>query len=407
MGLDLPREYLLLGLRLDRLVAGYADAYVGDPALRRAVAAEPLPVPAELAAHARLLAAELPASGLAADRVRFLDGQLRALAVGADRLAGRSLPYRAELAAYFQVATEPGDPAAYAAAHRELDRLLPGRGPLAARYAAYRDAGSCPRPRLKAAVEAVAEELRRATAAQVGLPEGESVHVELVSGRPWSGFTQYRGHFRSRVAVNADLPVRLAALPGLVAHEAYPGHHAERCHREAVLVDGAGRLEHAVFLLNTPECLVTEGLADVGLSVLVGEPGWGPWAEAVYAGLGLPFDGAHAEAVARAAAPLDRVRQDAALMLHDRHRPEEEVAAYLQRWLLIPRDRARRSLGFLTSPLWRAYMTTYVEGHRLVAAWLAGRPVGTSAAARFARLLDEPLTPAGLRAELAAALPVG
>jgi hypothetical protein len=35
------REYLLLGLRFDRIEEGYVDSYTGDPALRAVVGAEP------------------------------------------------------------------------------------------------------------------------------------------------------------------------------------------------------------------------------------------------------------------------------------------------------------------------------------------------------------------------------
>ena len=37
----LIREYLLLGLRFDRIEEGYVDSFTGDPALRQAVASEP------------------------------------------------------------------------------------------------------------------------------------------------------------------------------------------------------------------------------------------------------------------------------------------------------------------------------------------------------------------------------
>ncbi len=89
-------------------------------------------------------------------------------------------------------------------------------------------------------------------------------------------------------------------------------------------------------------------------------------------------------------------------MLHDRGADPDEVAAFLARWLLVSDERARQMLRFLTHPLWRAYTSTYVEGYRLLSAWLAARPAGTPLADRFLRLLDEPLTPAAVRAELAA-----
>ncbi|PQM44510.1 hypothetical protein C1Y40_05330 [Mycobacterium talmoniae] len=84
-------------------------------------------------------------------------------------------------------------------------------------------------------------------------------------------------------------------------------------------------------------------------------------------------------------------------MLHDEHRDPDEVAAFLQRWLLVDDTRARQMLRFLSSPLWRAYTSTYVEGYRLLRGWLDGRPAGMALTERFGRLLDEPLIPSALR----------
>jgi len=97
---------------------------------------------------------------------------------------------------------------------------------------------------------------------------------------------------------------------------------------------------------------------------------------------------------------LDRSRQDAALLLHDRGASEDDVVAFLQRWMLVPEKRARQSLRFLSHPLWRAYTSTYVEGYRLLSTWLDARPEGQPLGERFARLLDEPLTPERITAEL-------
>ncbi|MGC2675156.1 MAG: DUF885 domain-containing protein, partial [Mycobacterium sp.] len=116
----------------------------------------------------------------------------------------------------------------------------------------------------------------------------------------------------------------------------------------------------------------------------------------IYADLGLRFDGERAEAMSEAAAALAGVRQDAALMLHDEHRDADEVADFLRRWLLVDDTRARQTLRFLSSPLWRAYTSTYVEGYRLLRGWLDDRPAGASVAERFGRLLDEPLIPSAL-----------
>jgi hypothetical protein len=399
---DVPLEYVRLGLRFDRLESGFVDAYTGDPRVRAAVADEPAPTPQRLRDQARALLAELDRSGLPADRAGYLRGQLTGLECTARKMSGEPVGFVDEVHAYFQVEVGLGDPAGYAAAHAELERLLPGGGTLAERYAVHRRREECPPDRLEAAVLALSSALRDRVRGQYGLPELETVRYEVVTDKPWSGFNYYEGDYRSRVAINADLPHRLGQLPHLVAHEAYPGHHTEHCRKERGLVERDHHLEHTVFLVNTPECLMAEGLADLGLEAAVGA-GWGPWAAEVLGDLGLRFDGELTERIAAAAAPLNRVRQDAAILLHDRGADPDVVIAHLQRWGLVSHDRAVQQLRFLTDPLWRAYISTYVEGYDLLSRWLAARPAEQPVADRFLRLLDEPLTPARVATELVGA----
>ncbi|MBB5153476.1 DUF885 domain-containing protein [Saccharopolyspora phatthalungensis] len=397
----LVAEYLLLGLRFDRLVQGFVDSYTGDPSLRRRVNDEARPDPARLVADARRLRAELPDSGLAAPRRRFLAAQLTALECSGRKLAGERLPFPAEVEAYFQVTPVPGEPDAYREAHRELAEVLPGRGPLDTRLAAIRGRDQVPAARLKVCVQALSGALRERVRDRFGLPVQEAVDYQVVTDKPWSGFNHYLGDFRSRVAVNADVGHRAANLPQLVAHESYPGHHTEHCRKEAGLAIRDAQAEHTIFLINTPQCLMAEGLADLGLQAVVG-PGWGPWAAEIFADLGIWMEGELAERVESAMNRLLTVRQDALLMLHDDGADDAEVTAHLQRWLLMSDRRAQHLVRFMRDPLWRAYTTTYVEGYRLLRQWLENRPVGTSSADRYRRLLDEPLVPDVLRAELAA-----
>src|SRR4051812_47182394 len=399
---DLPLEYVRLGLRFDRLESGFVDAFTGDPRIRAEVESEPAPSPQQLRDQARALLAELDSAELPADRADFLRGQLTGLECTARKMSGEPVGFVDEVRSYFQVDAELGDPDTYAAVLADLDALLLGSGPLAERYETYRRSEECPPDRLAEAVDALSSALRDLAREQYGLPEVETVRYEVVTDQPWSGFNYYEGDFRSRVAINADLPHRLGRLPHLVAHEAYPGHHTEHCRKEQGLVERAGHLEHTIFLVNTPECLMAEGLADLGVEASIGE-GWGPWAAEVLGDLGLHFDGHLAERVAVAAAPLNRVRQDAAILLHDRGADPDVVIAHLQRWALVSHDRAAQQLRFLTDPLWRAYISTYVEGFDLLSSWLAARPADQPVADRFLRLLDEPLTPAGIAAELAGA----
>ncbi|GAB2724562.1 hypothetical protein GCM10027089_55400 [Nocardia thraciensis] len=391
----LVTEYLRLGLAFDRLESGFVDAYTGDPALRRAVDDGPAPEPHELATRAAALRKELPEAGLVAERAEFLDVHLRALECSGRKFAGARISFIEEVHAYFDVEIAPGDVEDYREAHRQMDEVLPGDGPLADRVAAHRRADEIPPERLRECVQAFSGALRELVRERYPLPDHETVEYEVVGDEPWSGFNYYLGNYRSRVAINADLKQHMAHLPALIAHEAYPGHHTEHCRKEAGLV-AAGQDEQTLFLVNTPQCLMAEGLADLALRSIVG-PGWGRWAQEVYTDLGLRFDGERAERLSTASAKLLGVRQDAALLLHDRRRDADEVAEFLQRWGLATPERARQSLRFLSSPLWRAYISTYVEGYRLLGGWLDRAADADERAERFRRLLDEPLTPGAVR----------
>lgn len=382
-------EYVRLGLAFDRLERGFVDAWTGPAEVRAAVEAEPLPSAASLAHRARDLLRALPSAGLSSSRSAFLEGQLTGLETCGRVMSGEPVGFLDQVEGYFQVRPALGSPDDYAQAHRELDALLPGDGSLASRYTAYRDGAAVPVERLPEAVRAWSTLLRERTRARFPLPDQEAVEYDVVRDKPWAGFNYYRGGFRSTVAINADLPVPLGVLPALVAHESYPGHHTERCRKQAVR-DGLPELD--LWLVNTPENVLAEGLADLGL-VGVGLASWGAVATELYADLGIRYDGERGERIARAAAALGPVRQDAAILLHDRGATAEQAEAHLARWALLSPARARQALEFLTHPLWRAYICTYVEGERLLSRWL-------DAGGAFVRLLDEQRTPRALAAEL-------
>ncbi|MEX7474546.1 DUF885 domain-containing protein [Mycobacterium adipatum] len=366
------------------------------PPAPRAPPPEPAPDPAELARTARRLLAEVPAAGLDAQRADYLAAHLKALACAGRKFAGEEVGFVEEVREYFDVDIVKGDPDGYRDAHQKLDEALGGSGPLAARLQAYRAGEEIPPERLEECIHAFSSALRDTVRATFPLPETETITYEVVTDKPWSGFNYYLGDYTSTVAVNADLKQQMSNLPRLVAHESYPGHHTEHCRKEAGLVAAQNQQEQTIFLVNTPQCLMAEGLADLALYAVQG-PSWGAWAAEIYADLGLRFDGERSAAISEAAAALADVRQDAALMLHDEHRDADEVAAYLSRWLLVNDERARQMLRFLSSPLWRAYTSTYVEGYRLLRAWIDDRPAQVSLTERFTRLLDEPLIPSSLR----------
>src|SRR6185436_3304299 len=142
--MDLVTEYLKLGLRFDRVVDGFVDAYTGDPALKEQVANEPPPDPAELSRQAARLSAAVTDTDLDAARAAFLTAHLNALAVAGRRLAGQPMSFIDEVESYFQVRIGEIDTEVYAAGHAEISDLIGGSGPLDERLAAVRATEACP-----------------------------------------------------------------------------------------------------------------------------------------------------------------------------------------------------------------------------------------------------------------------
>jgi hypothetical protein len=396
---ELVLRYLELGLALGRHVDGFVDAYYGPPELAERAAAGPARAPGALEEEARRLLIDLHA-GVGADEVdasrrRWLAAQVEGLRTSAAILAGRPVGYADEVAACYGVRPRRIEEDELAAAHRELATILPGSGSLADRYIAWREAQAVPVDLLRPAIASLAEDLRERTVRQFGLPEGEHVDFDLVTDEPWAGFNYYLGDLHSRVVINVDLPVLSTALAHLVAHEAYPGHHTEHSRKEAGLVRRRRHLEETIFLVGTPQCLLAEGLADLGLEVVLG-----PRPEPTVAGhlrpLGIRYDAEVAAAVADAAEALARVRGNAAFLLHEDGVPVEQVVDYVARWALLPRPRAEKAVEFLTDPTWRAYVTCYIEGLPLCRRFVHGQPE------RFARLITEQLIPADLEEAAAA-----
>jgi hypothetical protein len=402
----IARDYLLLALRLDQHVPGLVDGYFGPADLKATVDTEQLRSPARLrddtAALRDRLAGEVPEP----DRRDWLDAQLVALETQAAALAGTTLAYLDHVARCFAFAPRPRPDDEFLAAAAALDDLLPGDEPLAARLAAWDARFEIPVERLPAVLPWLVERFRARAATLFGLPDGEDLRISLVTKQPWSAYNWFDGGRRSRVDINTDLPVRAAGLVDTVAHETYPGHHLEHAWKEADLVEGAGRLESSILLINTPECLISEGLANLGRRFAVPPAEHADLLTEVYtlAGLAISADPAAArEAVDRtlAMAPhreaLAAIRGNAAILRHADDRSHDEVLAYLQDVGRYTPAIAAKRLEFIEHPLWRTYVFVYAEGEALLDRWVAAVPMDQRAT-RFGRLLHEQLTPAAVKA---------
>ncbi len=368
-------DYLLLGLRLGKHVPGLVDSYCGPQDLKDVVDEEPPVHAAELAEDGAQLRDALPDG--------WLRDQAAACATYARVLAGEAISYRDEVEGCYGVRPERTPEAVYEQVHAELDELLPGEGSLLERREAWRQRHRCPGDLAVAVIEDLLPLMRARTAALIELPDGEHVSLDAVSDEPWWAFNYYQGDLHSRVVLNTDVPTSGPELLQLVAHEIYPGHHTEHALKEQLLLRDRGLIEEGIQLVPTPQALLSEGIAETGLEVVV-DDATREEAYAVIRRHGVELADPELDARIKAAVrPLGSISINAALMIHEDGASPEETAEYVSRWSLRPLEQARRSVSFVTDPTWRAYTITYSAGEELCRSYTGGDP------ARFRTLLTE------------------
>lgn len=372
-------RYLELALRLGRHEPDLVDYYYGPPELERRVADEPPLEPSHLVADARELLAELDDPWLAA--------QVRALETTARTLAGEELPYTEAVELKYGIRPRWFDEREFERGHSLLAEALPGSGDLAERFARRQAAvalsGALVGRALGEAVALVRERTREA----VGLPEGEEVELEVVTGELWLGFARYLGDFRTRISLNTDLPFPADELLWFSAHEAYPGHHTHRAWQEV-----EGRLETTLGVLWSPDAVVTEGIAQTAPRFVL-DAAYEELADRL-APLGFDYDGEAGARVAAADELLTPVWSNASILRHERGASREEAWEYAAQWSLQPRDRVDKFLAATVEDRRsRGYVHCYSHGQRLCAAFVDGDP------ARLRRLMTARVLPSDLEAE--------
>jgi hypothetical protein len=296
------------------------------------------------------------------------------------------LPLEEEVEACFGVSPRPIPEADLRAAHAALDDALPGSGSLADRYHAWLAETELSGQPLKTALAAMAEHMRARTRELVGLPQGEEIEIEIVTGARWTGFSGYLGDRRSRFSYNADLPLPAVDVAHLVAHESYPGHHTEDVWKDVVLVDEQGRVEFTVSLAVGIQPVVAEGIAQLGAELVVDAR-----AHELVASLAPGYDAEVGWEASRARRLLSDYSTNLTVLAAG-GASREELRDWLLEWSLQPPERVEKSLRSLDTRPFRGSPFCYSEGYRLCRAFADDDP------ARFRRLLTEQLTPADLTA---------
>lgn len=391
-------EYLRIAFGVERHFPGFIDAYVGPQELRAEADMAPPPTLADLLARTRALHEQLPAQGYPETRRDYLDKQLTAIAMVLRKLQGETVPYREEVAACFDIEIDLEPEETFAAAIAELEEIVPGRGPILERMNDWRDQYIIDNTTARAGFDLLLNETRNRTLDIVELPAGEEIELSFVVDKPWSGYNWYLGNAKSLVEINVDLPLRALTMTDLTAHEGYPGHHTEHSLKDRELYQKRGYAEHAIHLINTPECVISEGIATVAeAQIFPGEEGIVFKSQVLYPAMGVQGDAEREERIDALFGKLRAVAGNAAMLRHEQGASEAEVIDYLMRWELTPKERAERRFRFLDDPLWRPYIFTYFVGHDLMLDFIGQGPRDQQID-RFRYTLTEQITPSWLRA---------
>ena len=401
----IARDYVRLVLALGKHDGDYVDAYYGPEELKKEAEAAALGLDA-IGQQAAALAdrvRRMPAADdeLPALRRQYLEKQLGAMSARVRMLKGERLSFDAESKALYDAVAPHHDEKHFQAILDRLDQRFPGTGPLVDRFEAWRRAFVIPRDRLDTVFQAAIAACRERTAAHLQLPAGESFTVEYVTGKSWSGYNWYQGNVRSLIQVNTDLPIYVDRAIDLACHEGYPGHHVYNALLEQHLVKTRGWLEFTVYPLFSPQSLIAEGTANYGIEVAFPGPARIEFERAKL----FPLAGIDPERATEYYETQALVEQlsyagnEAARLYLDGKIDREAAAAWLQRYALMPKDRAAQRVRFFDQ--YRSYVINYNHGKDLVRRYIESRGGTADNPAKrwqeFEKLLSSPRLPSGLR----------
>jgi hypothetical protein len=406
----IAERYVKLVLALGQHDTDYVDAYYGPPEWKADAERRKQPL-SEIGPAADRLIAEIPPVAdadrrdeLVILRHNYLTRQLEALRARVRMLEGTKFTFDEESQALYD-AVAPSHPDAYfEAILEEIDRALPGAGPLVDRYETFRQKFIVAAAKLGPVFDRAIAECRGRTLPHVKLPANESFTVEYVRNKPWSGYNWYQGGYRSLIQVNTDLPIYIDRAIDLACHEGYPGHHVYNALLEQRLVRDRGWVEFSVYALFSPQSLIAEGTANYGIEVAFpGDERLAFERDVLFPLAGL--DGSRADAYAKIRALVDRLSyagNEAARKYLNGQMTRTQTVNWLTRYAMMPAASAEQRTRFFDT--YRSYVINYNLGKDLVKQYVESRGGIASQPDRrwqeFVRLLASPRLPSGLRAQV-------
>ncbi len=340
-----------------------------------------------------------PDSVLIKLRREYLRKQVSALSERVRMLKGDKLNFDQESRALYDAVAPTYPDSHFDEIISQIDKKIPGKGPLWQRYEEWRKPFVIPKEKLDAVFQAAIKECRARTLAHIQLPPNESFTVEYVTNKPWGGYNWYKGNFHSVIQVNTDLPIYIDRAVDLAAHEGYPGHHVYNSLLEKNLVRDRGWMEFSVYALFSPQSLIAEGTANFGRDVAFPtKPERMKFEkEVLFPAAGI--DASRADeyyAVQDLMKGLDYAVNEAARRLINHEIDEKAATEWLEKYAVMEPPRAEKRVKFIQR--YRSYVINYNFGEDMVRKYIEKR-AGNDAEKKwneFGKLLASPRLPSGL-----------
>lgn len=403
---DIAESFVKLTLALGQHDQDYVDAYFGPEEWKEQVVEQGLTLD-QIIEQASALSSQIAALPEPADDAILHQRQIRlartieSLAARAKLVAGEQASFDDESKALFDAVAPTHDAAHFQSILEQLDRALPGTGPLTERYSAFKADFVIPKESLDDVFKAAIEACRDRTREFIQLPADESFVVEYVTDKSWSGYNWYQGDFHSLIQVNTDLPIFIDRALDLACHEGYPGHHVYNLLLEKNLLRDRGWSEFYIYPLFSPRSLIAEGTANFGIEVAFPEAERLRFeSEVLFPLAGLdPARAAEYYEIEKLKGQLDYAGNEAARGYLDGDMNADEAVDWLVTYALMPEPRARQRLSFVEQ--YRSYVINYNLGLDMVRSHIESQG-GTAdhPEARwdlFAELLSNPYLPSQLR----------
>lgn len=392
---EFGKDYLLLGLRIGKLIEGYVESYYGPPELKEIVDNEQSFSPKKLLSVCNRLQQELPNQGFSDKRIKLINKMLGAMETSLNIAIGKNIPYLEQVNKFYDIKPELVDDSIIYNVAEKLDELYIGSGSLSDRINTIKKQRAIPVEKIEETYNHAFQIVQTKTKDFFPelLPNNEKLDIKIVKNQIGGALAIYLGNFKSQIEINTDIPTDWMNVLLIASHEGYPGHHTEFSIKEKSLYLEEQQFEHCLVSYQVPKLVISEGIANTGIEVLFTPR------EIVTIGLEeicpTPEKKYHLEAlIADYNANKARIGllNNLAFHTHVDGWPDEKLIKFGLSFGILTESIIKKNLKFIHHPIASTYVFNYYMGEMLIKKKYGERP----SPADFRQLLTHQFLPSDL-----------